>query len=96
MSEEIKQPTTPNIATEQGKGRCAPALGSAAWRKQPPDIPGWWLVAYRDAAGWAMFCATREPDKPWMTQPEWWYQGPVLEPNARGELSPPTTNKATA
>ena len=29
MSEENKHPNTPNVATEQGKGRYAPALGSA-------------------------------------------------------------------
>jgi len=30
MNEEIKPPTTTNVVTEQDKGRCAPALGSAA------------------------------------------------------------------
>jgi hypothetical protein len=28
MSEETKHPNTPNVMTEQDKGRCAPALGS--------------------------------------------------------------------
>ena len=47
MSEETKQPNTPDVATEQDKGRCAPALGSEVrcnpalnhtiWRVHQPD-----------------------------------------------------------
>jgi hypothetical protein len=36
MSEEKKHPTTPNVMTEQDKGRCAPALGSVA-------CPDYWM-----------------------------------------------------
>jgi hypothetical protein len=36
MNEETKHPNTPNVVTEQDKGRCAPATGSAA-------CPDYWM-----------------------------------------------------